>query len=45
MTSAPEDGPVGHRTCDGGELEHGILRITDRKKDVIVTGGENVSAL
>ena len=33
------------RTGDGGEIEHGILRITDRKKDVIVTGGENVSSL
>jgi acyl-CoA synthetase (AMP-forming)/AMP-acid ligase II len=33
------------RTGDGGRIEHGILRITDRKKDVIVTGGENVSSL
>ena len=33
------------RTGDGAEFESGLLRITDRKKDIIVTGGENVSSL
>lgn len=33
------------RTGDGGRIEDGVLRITDRKKDVIVSGGENVSSL
>lgn len=32
-------------TGDGGTFDHGMLRLTDRKKDVIVTGGENVSSL
>jgi fatty-acyl-CoA synthase len=32
-------------TGDGGTLVHGRLTITDRKKDVIVTGGENVSSV
>lgn len=32
-------------TGDGGTFEHGTLRITDRKKDVIVSGGENVSSV
>lgn len=32
-------------TGDGGNYEDGYLSIADRKKDVIVTGGENVSSL
>lgn len=32
-------------TGDGGTLEGGYLTITDRKKDVVITGGENVSSL
>jgi acyl-CoA synthetase (AMP-forming)/AMP-acid ligase II len=32
-------------TGDRGRFDGGVLRIVDRKKDVIVTGGENVSSL
>jgi acyl-CoA synthetase (AMP-forming)/AMP-acid ligase II len=32
-------------TGDGGTFEDGYLAISDRKKDVIITGGENVSSI
>jgi fatty-acyl-CoA synthase len=32
-------------TGDGGRLDGPMLIITDRKKDVIITGGENVSSI
>ncbi|MGH3423873.1 MAG: AMP-binding protein [Nocardioidaceae bacterium] len=32
-------------TGDGGAFEDGYLTIADRKKDVIITGGENVSSI
>ncbi len=32
-------------TGDGGHLDGGYAVITDRKKDVIITGGENVSSI
>ncbi|OKI20115.1 AMP-binding protein [Streptomyces sp. CB03911] len=33
------------RTGDGGTMTDGYLTISDRKKDVIITGGENVSSI
>lgn len=32
-------------TGDGGTFEDGYIAIADRKKDVIITGGENVSSI
>ncbi len=33
------------RTGDGGHLDGAFLAISDRKKDVIISGGENVSSI
>ncbi len=44
-TEAALDGGWFH-TGDGGLIdEEGHLNIVDRKKDVIITGGENVSSI
>ena len=32
-------------TGDGGTVEGGVVTISDRKKDVIISGGENVSSI
>ena len=40
---ALEDG--WFHTGDGGVVENGYVTISDRKKDVIITGGENVSSI
>ncbi|MGR9993505.1 hypothetical protein ACUOLX_24570, partial [Escherichia coli] len=37
------DGTRWYRTGDGGELADGVLRITGRLDNVIVSGGVNVS--
>ena len=40
------DGPLWFRTGDGGHLDADhYVTISDRKKDVIITGGENVSSI
>jgi acyl-CoA synthetase (AMP-forming)/AMP-acid ligase II len=43
-TAAALDGDWFH-TGDGGYLDGSYLAISDRKKDVIITGGENVSSI
>ena len=40
---ALEDG--WFHTGDGGTIDDGYVSISDRKKDVIITGGENVSSI
>jgi acyl-CoA synthetase (AMP-forming)/AMP-acid ligase II len=40
------DGPAWFHTGDGGTIdEDGYVTISDRKKDVIISGGENVSSV
>ncbi len=40
------DGPDWFHTGDGGSMDDdGYVTISDRKKDVIITGGENVSSI
>ncbi|GAA3220224.1 AMP-binding protein [Actinocorallia longicatena] len=43
-TAAAQEGNWFH-TGDGGTLSDGYLTISDRKKDVIISGGENVSSI
>jgi fatty-acyl-CoA synthase len=43
-TAEALDGGWFH-TGDGGTLDGGYLTISDRKKDVIISGGENVSSI
>ncbi|GAA3574971.1 AMP-binding protein [Amycolatopsis ultiminotia] len=43
-TARVQEGGWFH-TGDGGRFEEGYLTIADRKKDVIITGGENVSSI
>ncbi|KNX38339.1 AMP-binding protein [Luteipulveratus halotolerans] len=43
-TAAAQEGNWFH-TGDGGSIDEGYLTIADRKKDVIITGGENVSSI
>lgn len=43
-TARVTDGGWFH-TGDGGTFEDGYLTIADRKKDVIISGGENVSSI
>jgi acyl-CoA synthetase (AMP-forming)/AMP-acid ligase II len=44
LTAAAIDSEGWYATGDIGVLDRGYLTITDRKKDIIIRGGENVSA-
>jgi fatty-acyl-CoA synthase len=46
IADGDEDGQPWFRTGDGGHLDaENYLTISDRKKDVIISGGENVSSI
>ncbi len=45
--AAFEDGDIGGgwlRTGDVGRIDDGYLYVVDRKKDIVITGGENVAS-
>ncbi len=44
LNSAAFDEQGWFRTGDIGILERGLLRLVDRKKDIVIRGGENISA-
>jgi acyl-CoA synthetase (AMP-forming)/AMP-acid ligase II len=44
LNSASFDDHGWFRSGDIGVLENGLLRLVDRKKDIVIRGGENISA-